>query len=159
LWEKALAIARELGDRNLATSETIGIAVCALQSGDLDEALDVSLGALDEAVDIENIQLASWFLDFIAAFTAPAAPAAAARLAGAVESLHQVAGGGMALEPLGLEDARSVAARMLDPEDLARAYSEGRAMTFDETVAWAHELRRLVVGDPSDVPSHPLSTG
>jgi len=91
-----------------------------------------------------NVSIATWLLDFLAAFVASTVPEEAVRIAGAVDSLRQAAGGGMELEPLGLEDARTVASRVLDPGSLERAFEEGRAMTLEQAVDCAHEIERLV---------------
>lgn len=143
-WEAALAISREIGDQHLAVTELIGLAICEFHEGDVREALKIALETVDEATDLENIQLTAWMLDFIAAFAASIAPEGATRLAGAVDSLRQVAGGGMKLEPLDLEDARTAASRLLSPEELDRAWAEGRTMTLDQAVEDAKELERLV---------------
>jgi predicted ATPase/DNA-binding SARP family transcriptional activator len=146
LWKAALGISRELGDQHLAVTQLIGLAMYVFEDGDVGEALSIALEAANEATDAENVQLAIWMLDFVAAFAASAAPEGAVRLAGAVEALRQVAGGGMPLAPLDLEDARSVAARVLSPESLDQALAEGRAMTLDQAVEYAKELERLVLG-------------
>jgi predicted ATPase len=144
LWQAALGISRELGDQHLAITQLIGLAMCVFEDGDVGEALSIALEAVNEATDAENVQLAVWMLDFVAAFAASAAPEGAVRVAGAVEALRQQAGGGMPLAPLDLEDARSVAARVLSPESLDQAWAEGRAMTLDQAVECAKELERLI---------------
>ncbi len=144
LWKAALGISRELGDQHLAVTQLIGLAMYVFEDGEVGEALSIALEAANEATDAENVQLAVWMLDFVAAFAVFAVPEGAVRLAGAVESLRLVAGGGMQLAPLDLEDAKSVATRVLSPESLDRALAEGRAMTLDQAVEYAKELERLV---------------
>jgi predicted ATPase len=147
LWEASLAISREVGNHILAATQVVGIAICAFHAGEIPEAVHIMLEALNEATDQENVPIATWMLDFIAAFAASTAPEAAVRLAGAVEAMHEAAGGGMhgmQLEPLEIEDARTVASRMLDPEDLERAWQEGQAMNPQRAVAYARELDRFV---------------
>ncbi|MEE9177619.1 MAG: tetratricopeptide repeat protein, partial [Acidimicrobiia bacterium] len=146
LWKAALGISREFGDQHLAVTQLIGLAMYVFEDGEAGEALSMALEAANEATDAENVQLAIWMLDFVAAFAASAVPEGAVRLAGAVEALRQVAGGGMPLAPLDLEDAGSVAARVLSPESLDQALAEGRAMTLDQAVEYAKELERLVSG-------------
>jgi len=145
LWSAALAISRELGDQHLVVTQQIGLAICEYHDGNLGRALEIALETLDEATDLENVHLTAWMLDFISAFAASTAPEAAVRLAGAVDSLRQVAGGRMKLEPLGLENARTAASRLLSPEELDRAWAEGRMMTLDESAERAKELRTLWV--------------
>jgi non-specific serine/threonine protein kinase len=142
LWEASLAMSRELGYQNLAITQSIGLAVCEFHDGENRKALGIALEALEEAADAQNVQLAVWMLDFFAAFAASTAPEAAVRLSGAVNSLRRVLGGGMRIEPLGIEDGLVVAARVLDPETLDQALAEGRAMTLDQAVAYAQELKK-----------------
>ncbi len=144
LWEASLAISRELGDQPLAVTQLVGLAGIAFHEGNRREALRIAVGALEEATELENVQLAVWILDFIAAFAAPSTPEAAVRLAGAASSLRHVTGGGMFLEPLDIEDARSAAARVLSPESLEQAWVEGGAMTLEQAVDHANGLEELV---------------
>ncbi|MEA2009116.1 MAG: tetratricopeptide repeat protein, partial [Actinomycetota bacterium] len=132
LWEESMAISRQLENHTLAATQLMGIAICAFHDGETEEALRISIDVLDEVTDQENVPIASWFLAFIAAFAVSVAPEEAVRLAGAVESLQAAAGGGMELEPLEIEDARTMASRVLDPEDLERAWEEGRAMAMEQ---------------------------
>ena len=148
LWEASLAISREVGNHTLATTQLVGIAICAFHAGETQEAVRTALEALDEATEQENIPIASWLLGFIAAFAVSAAPEEAVRLAGAVDSFRQEAGGGMELEPLEIEDARTVASRVLDPDDLERAWTEGHAITLEQAVDYARDMERLVSSHP-----------
>jgi len=148
LWEASLAISRDVGNHTLATTQLVGIAICAFHAREIEEAVQIALEALNEATDQENIPIASWMLDFIAAFAVSVAPEEAVRLAGAVDSFRQEAGGGMELEPLEIEDARTVASRVLDPDDLERAWSEGHAMILEQAVDYAREIERLVSSHP-----------
>ncbi len=140
LWETSLAISRELGDQALSITQLAGLAGIEFHEGDRSEAVRIALGALEDASDLHNVALVVWLLDFIAAFTAPTAPETAVRLAGAAHSLRQTAGGGVPLEPLHIEDARSAAARLLSPENLEQAWTEGRAMTLEQAVDYANQL-------------------
>lgn len=147
LWEAALAISRDLGDRQLAVTQLIALAAYSFQDGDVINALTMALDALDEAMDLHNIQLAVWMLDFVAAFTASTAPEGAVRLAGAVDSLRQDAGGAMRLGPVDLEDARTAASRILSVESRDRAWFDGQAMTLAQASGYARELVRVVTVD------------
>ncbi len=53
-------------------------------------------------------------------------------------------GGGILPESLDVEDARSAAERLLDPEGLNRAWEQGRAMSLEEAIGQAHQLGDLV---------------
>jgi predicted ATPase/DNA-binding SARP family transcriptional activator len=148
LWEASLAISREVGNHILATTQLVGIAICAFHARETEEAVQIAIEALNNATGQQNIPIASWILDFIAAFAVSVAPEEAVRLAGAVDSIRQEAGGGMELEPLEIEDARTVASRLLDPDDLERAWTEGRTMTLEQAVDYAREIERLVSSQP-----------
>jgi hypothetical protein len=147
LWEAALAISHELGDRHLAVTQLIALAAYSFQDGDVKSALTMALEALSEAMDLGNVQLSVWMLDFVAAFAASTAPEGAFRLAGAVASLRRDAGGGMRLGPVDLEDARSVASKILSAETRNRAWLEGQAMTLKQASEYARELGRFVGDD------------
>ena len=51
-------------------------------------------------------------------------------------------------ESLDVEDARSLAARVLAPATLDKAWAQGRVMSLDEAVDQAHQLGELVSADP-----------
>ncbi|MCL1692830.1 MAG: tetratricopeptide repeat protein, partial [Actinomycetia bacterium] len=68
LWEASLVISRETGNHVLASTELVGIAICAFHGGEVHDAVHIMLEALDEATDQENIPIASWMLAFVAAF-------------------------------------------------------------------------------------------
>jgi predicted ATPase len=144
LYREGLAIARECGDQALASTLPVGIAALIFHLGGRNEALTRILAAVEESTRLRNAHIAVWALDLAAAFCAAAAPEAAVRLAGAVDSLRSEAGGGFLLESLHIEDARSVAASLLAPETLERAWAEGRAMTLDQAVQNARDLERLI---------------
>ena len=83
-------------------------------------------------------------LDLFAAFVAPAAPGPAVRLAGAVDALREVAGGGKQLEPLDIEDTRVAAARELSSEALDHTWAEGRTMNLEQAVEYAKEFWKSI---------------
>ncbi|MEA3503050.1 MAG: tetratricopeptide repeat protein, partial [Actinomycetota bacterium] len=143
-WEAALGIARELGDHQLAITELIGIGICEYHDGNLDEALRIALESLDAAAGLENVQVAIWLLDYIAAFSVAANPSEAVRLAGAVDALRRGVGGGMSFDTMGVEDARTAASRSLSSDEIYEAWSTGRAMTLDEAIDYARGFDRLV---------------
>lgn len=147
LYEESRAIASESGDQPLATSLLLGIAAFVFHQGDRDGALSMLLEAVNEATELHNDHLTVWILDFVAALAAPRASEAAVRLAGAVDCLREAAGGGMRPELLNVEDARSVAARVLAPAALDQAWAQGRVMSLDEAVGQAHLLNELVSAD------------
>jgi non-specific serine/threonine protein kinase len=152
LWEEALRISRELGDEALAVTQLAGIAGMEFHTGDRTVALRIALDALALARDIENLALSVWLLDFIAAFAASDAPAAAVRIAGAADALRLAAGGGMRIEDLHIESARSAASRSLTPDELEAAWATGRTMTLDEAISAADDLHRAGIERATDRP-------
>jgi tetratricopeptide (TPR) repeat protein len=144
LYQEGLAIARETGDQALAITQLVGIAALTFHLGDQTDALRLALEAVDEAARLRNAHIAVWALDLTAAFCASVAPEAAVGLAGAVDCLREKAGGGVLLESLDIEDARSVAAPLLSPEVLGQAWDRGRTMTLEEAIVRAGELVALV---------------
>lgn len=153
-WEAALGIARELGDHQLAVTELIGIGICEYHNGNLDEALRIALESLDAAADLENVQVAIWLLDYIAAFSVSSSPSEAVRLAGAVDALRRGAGGGMSFDAMGVEDARTVASQTLTPDNIHEAWSKGRAMTLEEAIDYARGFDRLLRDDAGSQATH-----
>jgi predicted ATPase/DNA-binding SARP family transcriptional activator len=140
LYQEGVVIARELGDPVMAVTQLVGVAALSFLLGERDQALRIALDTLDEATELHNAHIAVWALDVVASFLAASAPDSAVRLAGAVDSLRREAGGGWLVGSLGLEDARSIAAGLLSASDVEAAWTEGRAMTFEEAVALAREF-------------------
>ena len=146
LWEDALAIAREEGADALAVTQLAGIAGLEYHTGAPLEATRIALDALDQACALENVAYCVWLLDFVAAFAAEAEPEAAVRVAGAADALRRASGGGMHIEDLHIEPARTIAARSLDPATLQQAWSEGRAMALEGAIKLARSLRPVMAG-------------
>ena len=69
----------------------------------------------------------------------------AVRVAAAAEALRTASGGGMRVEDLHIEPARSAAARTLDPAQLAQLWTEGRALSLDEAIDAARSLRPVSI--------------
>lgn len=143
LYEESLAIARESCDQSLANTLLLGIAIFTFHQGKPKEALRILVDAVEEATEAQNVHLTVWMLDFIAALAVSTAPESAVRLAGALDSLRQEAGGGILPESLGIEDAKVAAAKVLSPESLEQAWAQGRAMSLEEAVGQAHQLEDL----------------
>ena len=141
LWEAALAISRELGADTLAVTQLAAIACIEYQAGASDEATRIALECLDQACGLDNVGLCVWMLDFVAAFTVADRPAMAVRVAGAADALRTASGGGMPIEDLHIEPARTAAARVLDPAELEQAWAEGRALSLQEAIDAARSLR------------------
>lgn len=141
LWDEALGISRELADEALVVTQLAGIAAIEFHADDRTAALRIALEGLALAREHENVALSVWLLDFIAAFAAADAPTTAVRVAGAADALRVAAGGGMRIEDLHIESARSAASRSLSPAESEEAWAAGRAMTLDQAAAAVDELR------------------
>jgi predicted ATPase/DNA-binding winged helix-turn-helix (wHTH) protein len=146
LYQQGATIAGGIGNVALATSLQLGISALLHLLGDHDAALRSILRVVAEATEQRNTHVVVWALDVVAAFAAPKTPEPAVRLAGAVDSLRESAGGGIRLESLGLEDARSLAAAVLDPDTLEQAWREGQALDLEHAVGLAEELGRNILG-------------
>jgi hypothetical protein len=72
----------------------------------------------------------------------------AVRVAGAADALRTASGGGMPIETLHIEPARSAAERLLDPTDLEQAWAEGRSMDMEAAIAAARALAPRPRGEP-----------
>ncbi len=141
LWEAALTISRELGADSLSVTQLAGLAGIEYHTGSPDEAARIALDALGLACDLNNVGLCVWLLDFIAAFTVEDRPAMAVRVAGAADALRTASGGGMRVEDLHIEPARTAAERLLDPGELEKAWAEGGALSLQGAIDAARALR------------------
>ena len=141
LWEAALAISRDLGADALAVTQLAAVACIEYQAGASDEATRLALDCLDQACHLDDVGLCVWMLDFVAAFTVAHRPALAVSIAGAADALRTASGGGMPIEDLHIEPACAAATRLIDPDELERAWVEGRAMSLQEAIDAARSLR------------------
>lgn len=144
LWLESLSIARDSGDQTMAVSQLVGLAALTFHLGDRTEALRIVLEGVEEAVGLHNTHLIVWLLDFVAAYAAPEFPEPAVELAGAVDVLRKKAGGGILPVAIGVEDARSVGSRLLEPAALAAALERGRQMDVEEAVAVSRSFNLLM---------------
>ena len=110
-------------------------------TGSPDKAARIALDALGLACDLNNVGLCVWLLDFIAAFTVEDRPAMAVRVAGAADTLRTASGGGMCVEDLYIEPARTAAERLLDPTELEKAWADGGALSLQGAIDAARSLR------------------
>ena len=141
LWEAALAISREVGADTLAVTQLAGLAGIEHHTGAPDEARRLALDALALANELGNVGLCVWLLDFVAAFAVEDRPAMAVRVAGAADALRTASGGGMSIEDLHIEPARTAAARLLEPTELEQAWADGRALCLQQAIDAARLLR------------------
>ena len=146
LWEEALTISREFGANTLAVTQVAGLAGIKHHTGARTDAVRIGLEALDQACAIDNSDLCIWMLDLLAAFMVADDPQRAVRIAGAADALRRASGGGMGVEELHIEPARTVAARLLDKDELERAWAWGRALSLDKAIELARSPRPVSIG-------------
>jgi predicted ATPase len=141
LWERSIAIAREVGDHVEAAHKRLALASITFQEGHRARAIAEALEAMDELEDHGNVPLTVMALDWIAALGAEGEPERCARLAGAASELRRTLGGGMRPEACGLTSGRDVASRLLDTATFERAWREGTRMRLSDAVRYARQLR------------------
>ena len=146
MWEEALAISREFGADTLAVTQMGGLAGIDYHTGARADAVRTGLDALDQASALDNADLCVWMLDLVAAFVVEDDPTRAVTIAGAADALRRASGGGMGVEELHIEPARSAAARSLSDDELERAWVEGRALDLEEAIELARSLRQVSIG-------------
>ena len=139
-YEQGVAIARSCDDPLLADSVLVGVAALTFLLGDGDGAMRTILEVVDEAHELGNAHITVWALDLVSSFAAKRFPIDAVRLAGAVSSLRERAGGGVELESLGLEDPRSIVTPMLGADDVTAAWNSGLGMDIERSVELARAI-------------------
>jgi predicted ATPase/class 3 adenylate cyclase len=136
--EESVRIHRMLGDAFGLVDSLGELGRAALELGDLDVARASFLETLDALAPIGYRTAVAITLDYVAALeNRLGRPVRALRLAGAAEALKEAAGGQVPPEFAALSDPRRAARPALNEEDIAAAWEEGRAMTFEEAVAYA----------------------
>jgi predicted ATPase/class 3 adenylate cyclase len=137
--EESLRIFDELGDDRSGLGNVItGLGVVAAIAGDPREASARILQAMDLAEEAQDALAISSQLEVLAAMAnATGRPERAVRLAGATAMLKEKTRGQAPPAMLPFPDPREVAAKLLDPASLERAWAEGRAMTLEEALAYA----------------------
>ena len=138
--EEALAIHREIGDRFGGTVALYALGRTAMEQGDLDVAEASFVEALTHDAAVGNRTGIGVILDNLAAKAGIEGDhLRALRLGGASEAIKEAAGAQAPPEFLGLPDPRQEARGVLGEAAIAAAWNEGRAMTIEQTVAFARE--------------------
>jgi predicted ATPase/class 3 adenylate cyclase len=140
--EEALAIHREVGDLFGIVSSLCVVGPAATQLGDLDtgRACFMESLAIDEAFgERTGIALS---LDNLADLEITAGNVVRAlRLAGASETIKEGVGGQAPPDLITLPDPRERARPLLSDREIQAAWTEGRAMSMEEAIAYAREPR------------------
>jgi predicted ATPase/class 3 adenylate cyclase len=138
LEEESLRIHREIGDRFGATVALYALGRTAVEQGDLDVAEASFLEALTNDATVGNRTGIGVILDNLAAKAhIEGDHLRALRLAGASEAIKEAAGAQAPPQFLDLPDPREEARRTLGEAAIAAAWNEGRAMSIEQTVAYA----------------------
>jgi hypothetical protein len=130
----------------------MALASIKFQQGEQDHALANAIAALRELVDLKHVTFTIMALDFVAALTAERDPPNALRLAAAAAWLRSMLGGGMRPEASGLEGARTVVSRRLDPTAVERLWGEGEQMKLEDAVDLAFKYGKALLGSAARVP-------
>ena len=135
----SLAIARQLEDRVLMSTSLHNLAVAAVQQGRTDEAVALVGETISLCKDLGYRELIAYGLDMLAAVAVVIKePERAARLLGAAEIMLQATGGRLEPAERAVHDGTVAAlAEIGDADANERAWSAGRALTFDDGVALA----------------------
>jgi predicted ATPase len=138
LHERNLERARALGNRQVQVPTLGALAMIAVDQERFGDALAFLRENLPIAVELGNrAPLAVNLCRIAHALAAAGRPGAAARLLAALEEpLFEIGGGGPWVTEMNEQTLELVRAR-LDPEALAAANEEGRALSFDEAVELA----------------------
>ncbi|MBD0354543.1 MAG: tetratricopeptide repeat protein, partial [Rubrobacteraceae bacterium] len=140
--EEALVFTRQTGDRLAANIALHILAQAALASGEHERAARYFQDALELTFEVSDRTNAAYCMQGLAAVAASRGePDRAARLLGAAEALLETAGVPLyAQVDLELHQRAADAAReQLGERAWAAAWDEGRAMSFEEAVAYARE--------------------
>lgn len=134
--EETAALFGELGDRFGLGSTLTALARPYWEKGDFGRAEEVNREALDiyrEAGDLGGIAMA--LASTAEVRIAQGDVEMGLRLGGAAHAIEEEIGGGAPVEVRTYGDARDLAAGLLEPEEIARAWEEGRSLSVDEAVA------------------------
>jgi predicted ATPase/class 3 adenylate cyclase len=138
LEEESLRIQREIGDRFGATVTLYSLGQTALQQGDLDVAEASFVEALTNDAAVGNRTGIGVILDNLAAKARIEGDhLRALRLGGASQAIKEAAGAQAPPQFLDLPDPRDEARGVLGEAAIAAAWNEGRAMSIEQTVAYA----------------------
>ena len=140
--EEALVFTRQTGDRLAANIALHILAQAAWASGDHERAARYFQDALELTFEVSDRTNAAYCMQGLAAVAASRGESGrAARLLGAAEALLETAGIPLyAQVDLELHQRAADAAReQLGEQAWAEAWDEGRAMSFEEAVAYARE--------------------
>ena len=138
LEEDSLRIHREIGDRFGATVALYALGRTALEQGDLDVAEACFREALANDAAVGNRTGMGVILDNLAAKARIEGDhLRALRLGGASEAMKEAAGAQAPPQFLDLPDLREQARQALSDAAIAAAWNEGRAMSIEQTVAYA----------------------
>jgi tetratricopeptide (TPR) repeat protein len=140
LAEESLGIHREIGDRFGETVALYALGRTALEQGDLDTVSASFLAALDNDEAVGNRTGTAVILENLAAKALTEGDLVRAlRLAGAADGMKHVVAGQAPPPLIDLPDPREAAREVLGQAAVEAAWEEGRAMSFEQAVAYARQ--------------------
>jgi predicted ATPase/DNA-binding SARP family transcriptional activator len=143
VFEESIALFRDLGDRWGVTQAQLAVARAYQELGDLGRAEESCREALTVLRELGDLSGVAGGLRVAAALRVRQGQAAeGVRIAGAAFALEEEVGGRV---PTGLspyEDARELAAGVLEPDEMLRAWEAGRSLSVAEAVALVLETDR-----------------
>jgi predicted ATPase/class 3 adenylate cyclase len=140
LAEESLRMHRERGDRFGMNNALNMLGRAAFDAGDLDTARASFLETMASRARMGDLTGITIALDNIAAqANTRGQPVRAVKMAAASAAIKESRGGQAPPELIDLPDPRAVARATLSEEEIAAAWEDGRAMSLEETLAYARE--------------------
>lgn len=137
-FTRAEQLYRSAGRRIHAIQVIYAIAGVASAEGRFEDASETALRGLREAVEMNDLHLQVWGIEWLAAAEAELGNTGlAGTLAGAAEAAQERLGGSWLPGLLHLEDARARLARVMGEEDAEKAIALGRELSIAEATALA----------------------
>ena len=138
-YEECQAVSKETGNRRHEAISIANLSYVAYHEGNYDQAIDCCRKALALSNSLQMEHLSAWFLAAMAgAIGAKGKPKLAARLLAASEAQLEAMGAStQPADKFEIDHFKEAIREQLDETELDKAWAEGRAMSFEEAVAYA----------------------
>jgi predicted ATPase len=138
--EQSLDLIRKVGDRFALADGLTALAQLYRRTGRLEAARRVALEALGMFHEADNSTGIALVLQVLGELEImEGGSERAVRLAGASDAIRESIGGGAPPELMQIEDPRRRAQERMSDEEIERAWTEGRAMSVEDALAYALE--------------------
>jgi predicted ATPase/class 3 adenylate cyclase len=138
--EQSLDLLRKVGDRFALADGLTALAQLYRRKGRLEAARRVALEALGMFHEADNSTGVALVLQILGELEImEGGSERAVRLAGASDAIRESIGGGAPPELMQIEDPRRRAQEQMSDEEIDRAWTEGRAMSLEDALAYALE--------------------